>query len=343
MQKMHITPEENMSIQILIREIKERYQSSEDLDFLQNAALFAHELPKTVRAFLHEFKQNEPDLGACLLSGYVVDPQKIGKTPPHWNVRPSPSPTIEEEIFLILCGNLLGEPFGWSTQQNGYVVNNVVPIKEHETDQLGSGSKETLIWHTEDYQHPYRGDYLALFCLRNPNQAPTLYAPFSRGYLSDAQIQTLFESRFIMYPDQGHAPLNRYTDEQEHVDASLLEVAYQKVAELTTNPQKEAVLFGNPHYPYLRIDPTCMGDITDDKAAHEALVALMKSIDENIQEVALQPGDICFLDNNKAVHGRKAFQAYYDGNDRWLKRINITRDLKKSIASRPDKRSRVVS
>jgi alpha-ketoglutarate-dependent taurine dioxygenase len=56
----------------------------------------------------------------------------------------------------------------------------------------------------------------------------------------------------------------------------------------------------------------------------------------------LEPGDVCFIDNFKAVHGRRAFKARYDGHDRWLKRVNITRDLRKSRAEREAPTSRVI-
>jgi alpha-ketoglutarate-dependent taurine dioxygenase len=59
-------------------------------------------------------------------------------------------------------------------------------------------------------------------------------------------------------------------------------------------------------------------------------------------DVILQPGDIYFIDNFRAVHGRKPFKANYDGNDRWLKRINITRDLRKSRTYRSNPTSRII-
>jgi alpha-ketoglutarate-dependent taurine dioxygenase len=45
--------------------------------------------------------------------------------------------------------------------------------------------------------------------------------------------------------------------------------------------------------------------------------------------VALAPGDILILDNYRGVHGRRPFEAKYDGRDRWLKRVSVTRDLRR--------------
>ncbi|HYG65572.1 MAG TPA: arginine beta-hydroxylase, Fe(II)/alpha-ketoglutarate-dependent, partial [Thermoanaerobaculia bacterium] len=61
-----------------------------------------------------------------------------------------------------------------------------------------------------------------------------------------------------------------------------------------------------------------------------------------LKDVVLEPGEICFIDNFKAVHGRRAFRARYDGEDRWLKRVNIVRDLRKSRAVRPSAASRTI-
>lgn len=60
------------------------------------------------------------------------------------------------------------------------------------------------------------------------------------------------------------------------------------------------------------------------------------------QGVGLAPGDCVFIDNFRAVHGRKSFRARYDGTDRWLKRLNITRNLRGSRAWRPAADNRVI-
>lgn len=41
-----------------------------------------------------------------------------------------------------------------------------------------------------------------------------------------------------------------------------------------------------------------------------------------------------FLDNCRIVHERKPFKARHDGTDRWLKRLNVACDLRKSRSSR---------
>jgi enduracididine beta-hydroxylase len=70
---------------------------------------------------------------------------------------------------------------------------------------------------------------------------------------------------------------------------------------------------------------------------------MVKAIDEQMTDTVLQAGDVLILDNYRVVHGRKPFSAKFDGADRWLKRLNVTRDLRKSRAARADVRSRIVT
>ena len=107
--------------------------------------------------------------------------------------------------------------------------------------------------------------------------------------------------------------------------------------------EKVPILIGTPDSYYIRIDPYFMDSLDHDEEARTALDKLVNSIDARLNQVVLQPGDICFIDNYKAVHGRESFRAKYDGTDRWLKRINVTRDLRKSRGSRSHAASRLIA
>ena len=69
----------------------------------------------------------------------------------------------------------------------------------------------------------------------------------------------------------------------------------------------------------------------------------MASIEENLVGVPLEPGMRCFIDNYRAVHGRASFQARYDGTDRWLKRVSITRDLRRSAGDHVGSNARMIA
>ncbi|MEV4014383.1 TauD/TfdA family dioxygenase [Nonomuraea angiospora] len=86
---------------------------------------------------------------------------------------------------------------------------------------------------------------------------------------------------------------------------------------------------------FMRVDPV-------DHEAADALALLVKQMDDKMVDMALESGEFCFIDNYRVVHGRKPFSARHDGMDRWLKRINVTRDLRKSRARRRSRTERSI-
>ncbi len=338
MDRLLLSAEETSAIHALLDSIAARHASAEAPDFLDNTALYAHDLPHRVRAFLSNFKMRESS-AACVISGYPIDDAKIGQTPSHWKDK-SPATRCEEMLF-VLYGSLLGDVFGWSTQQDGYIVHDVAPIKGHEHEQINSASEQTIWWHTEDAFHPYRGDYVALMCLRNSEKAATTYASIDTLHLDDDTLNVLFEPRFTINPDQSHVTIYK-TMEQDDTDLVKHWALDRRDTVTFPSPTKVAVLFGHPRSPYMRLDPYFMDPLDADPEAQTALEVLSGEIDAHLSSVVLEPGDCCFIDNYRAVHGRKPFKARYDGRDRWLKRLNITRDLRKSRSARETSTARVL-
>jgi len=316
MERFVLNSDEVASLKKLIAEIAVRYDSVEDPAFLEEATVWAQEMPRRLRAALNHFRLAEPDAAHLIISGFPIDDEKIGRTPEHWN-RPLAErrPTLEEEIFFVLASSLLGECIAWKTQQAGRLVHDVMPIRGMEQEQIGTGSEQLITWHTEDAFHPMRGDYLAMMCLRNADRVPTTFASLERIRLDPEDWQTLFEPHYTVKPDLSHT---------------------------AGKAAKIALLFGDPRSPYIRIDHYFMDRVEDNPKAQKAFDALIDAVDAEIEDMVLEPGDVCFIDNYKAVHGRRAFKARYDGHDRWLKRINITRDLRKSRADREAPASRVI-
>jgi Fe(II)/alpha-ketoglutarate-dependent arginine beta-hydroxylase len=346
MEKLILSACEIDEIKSLVKGITSQYSSAEDDRFLKDASIIAHELPKRIRTFINDFRLLEPSSGVCLISGYPISEEKIGQTPSHWQYRQKISPALEEEIIFILFSTLLGDVIGWSTQQAGHIVHDVIPIQGHEHEQLGSSSKELLWWHNEDAFHPYRGDYLGMMCLRNKEKAATTVAPVdATSYLNPEEIAILFEPRFTIRPDESHLVKNQSDLQKTQANNDkLLSSAYQKISEISSEPEKISVLYGAQECPYVRIDPYFMdiNKLEDDNEALTALNKLIKSIESNLNELVLQPGDFIFIDNYKAVHGRNPYTTTYDGQHRWLKRIIVARDLRKSRSARPTATSRII-
>lgn len=327
-------------IRDLLGEIASRHDSAESQDFLDDAEVYAHELPRRVRKAVREFKLYEPDPGVLLISRFPVDEERLGPTPRHWNHRQRTPGELEEELLLVLFGSLLGECIGWSTQQDGRVVHDILPIPGKENEQLGSGSEELLWWHVEDAFHPYRGDYIGMACLRNPDSVPTTFLCIGELDLDFTQLPVLFEPHYTIRPDESHLLKNK--GEERRIEGTIAE-SYEHIEKMNQEPEKIAVLFGDPRSPYLRIDPYFMDPVRDHPEAQEALETLIAAIDEKIHDMPLGQGELCFIDNFRGVHGRKPFKARYDGTDRWMKRVNVVRDLRKSRAIREFAASRIMN
>jgi Fe(II)/alpha-ketoglutarate-dependent arginine beta-hydroxylase len=341
MQRYVLNSEEIATIQKLVAEIAAKYGSAEDPDFLLEASVLAHELPRGLRAALNSFRLTEPVDAAFCISGYPVNDEKIGPTPEHWDLSTEDrKPTLEEEILFVLTGSLLGDPIGWRTQQHGRIVHDVMPVKGMELEQIGIGSEQLIWWHTEDAFHPLRGDYIGLMFLRNPDRVPTTMASLERlpELLDPEDYKTLFEPHYTILPDKSHRPENAHAEAHEDLD----EHTFDRIQQMQQEPDKIPLLSGDRKSPYIQIDPYFMEPVKDNPRAQRAFEALCKVIDTEIRDVALEAGDICFLDNYKAVHGRRPFKARYDGRDRWFKRMNIARDLRKSRTDRQDSASRVI-
>jgi Fe(II)/alpha-ketoglutarate-dependent arginine beta-hydroxylase len=315
--------------------------SVEDPDFQREAAVHAHRLPEGLRRELVRFRLTEAS-GACLVRGLRIDEERIGPTPNHWSERQPVSPALREEVFFYLCAQLLGDPVAWATEQNGYVMHDILPVRGHEQEHIDSGSEVLLTWHTEVAFHPFRADYVALMCLRNPDAVETTFADLTDLDIPEEDRRILFQDRFVIRPDEIHlnrdrSSVNRGTQEL----SALIEESYQWVRAMDENPVPGPILSGNRRRPYLCIDPYSMDEPLDDEA-RTAFKNLCAEIERNIQPLALSPGDIVFIDNFRSVHGRRPFKARFDGTDRWLKRLNIARDLRKSSRARLTADSRII-
>jgi Fe(II)/alpha-ketoglutarate-dependent arginine beta-hydroxylase len=337
--RFNLNNDEVQQIKALASEVAAAHTSSDDPSFIAAASVYAQELPRRVRRHLTEFRLEEPASALCIVKGYPIEDEKIGDTPEHWKIRHQRSRVFEEEIVLVLLGSLLGDCIAWATQQDGHLVHDILPIKGMEHEQLGSGSEELLWWHTEDAFHAARGDYIGMACMRNMDRVPTTFLPMSKVELPQDVKRVLFEPHYTIRPDESHLKKNK--SDARAIDETLSE-SYDRIEKMNTAPDKLSVLFGSPDRPYIRVDPYFM-DPVEDPRAQQALATLISVVDQRIEDLVLEQGDFCFIDNFQGVHGRKPFKARYDGKDRWLKRINIARDLRRSRAMRAAAGERVIT
>ena len=325
----HLEHKELEKVKAVIDQAVSSYPSPDDPTFLNDAPVIAHEFPKRLRLFLNDFVSQETYPGVVVIKGFSINQAKIKLTPAHWNLNLDAKDTLEEQSYLVLLGSLLGSIFGWSTQQDGKIINDILPIEANTQEQLGTGSETLLTWHTEDAFHPYRADFIGLFCLRNPDKVATTVSWLDVNKLSFEQRDVLSSNRFRIRPDESHLTKNASQISVE-VQDDKVKRAFDRISEMNSDERKASVLFGDYDSPYLRLDPYFMDTLPEDPEAQTAFEALENVIDNGLYDLVLEAGDVCFLDNFRVVHGRNPFKARFDGTDRWLKRVNVTRDLRKS-------------
>jgi Fe(II)/alpha-ketoglutarate-dependent arginine beta-hydroxylase len=316
---LELNAEENQQISILLSSLLEQYHVPSDDTFLLEARIIANKLPGSIVKKLNDFRYSEDHNGTFMLRGFYIDDEEIGATPFMTSKELDESSALREGFMLMLLVSLLGDAMAWSSQRNGALINNILPVKGDETEQLSTGSLADLDWHTEEAFHPFRADYLTLMCLRNPDRIPTLIGSVKDVEVDPLTKKILFESRFIFGTDNNF-----------------------KNGAAAKSIDPEPVFFGNFDTPYVKIDPAFMQTLPGDKAAETALAMITEQFSNALTEIVLLQGDVLFIDNYRVVHGRKGFQPRFDGTDRWLKRVNITTDLRKSRSMRKHQHSRVI-
>lgn len=284
-------------------------------DFLMNAVVWGQELPRRLREALYNFKLKENCEAICV-RGFPLDDSRIGPTPKAHRSAGQVEIVGRIEIIHVLCASLLGEAFAWNTIQNGFIINDVMPLIDDLYVVSSSGSASKFDFHTEDAFHRCAGDYLGLMCFRNPDRVGTVLSNILPGDLSALAIDTLFEPRYFVGAN----------------------VAQEVPAVKTLSP----VLFGNKSFPYLRVNLNNTSTQPNDEDAIKALEELKQVLRKNATVVVFEPGDCWYIDNLRVAHGRWPFQPRFDGTDRWLKRLYVSSSFRQSAPYRAAPTSRTL-
>lgn len=264
-------------------------------------------LPVDAFDALLEFADAGNDTGALLLRGLPV-----GALPP---TPESPSVAVEKdllsELTLLTIGRLLGQPVGYQPENNGRVVQNIVPTREGASRQVSTSSAVNLAWHTEAAFHPHRPRFLLLFCLRGDAAAHTTLC----------SVREIVESLSLRTRALLASPVFRTRADESYVHSEK-----RPLGRLTS------VLQGDPSNPTLVFDADLMVGQGDEATA--ALRELGEAMEAAHTSVVLEPGDLLVVDNTVAVHGRSPFTPRFDGKDRWLQRTFVVSDLAASAGER---------
>jgi L-asparagine oxygenase len=247
----------------------------------------------------------------------------VGNLPTDTDLPETPTdggPSREKHTFVAECvlfglSQLLGEPVGFTSEKNGRLVHDVVPVKKGSTTQTNESSTVFLNFHNDivyddtgryDIANP---DFLVLNCLRQDRggEAVTSYADARDVCMAvdPDMLRVLREPVFRL-----NAPGSYVRD----VAAG---------APVLSDPIP--VVAGPEHAPEISLSANGVRGLTT--AAEDALASLQTACVSVAHQVRLGPGSALLINNRKGLHARSQFGAGHDGGDRWLQRTYIRRNL----------------
>lgn len=207
--------------------------------------------------------------------------------------------------ILLQYADKFGHPISYIQEQQGSLIQNIIPVHKTEMQQISTSSKVQLALHTEGAFHPYKPDYVMLLCLRGDHNAVTTYANIEDiiNLLDQEVINYLQDCAYAVGIDQSFKkPGKKY---EETILSILKKIKHDE-------------------YDFI-YDEDLMKPINIFSSM--AIDKLAQSISKCVKEVVLKTGDLLIIDNNKTIHGRKPFQPRYDGTDRWVQRMLVRKQL----------------
>lgn len=280
----------------------------DDADWLVAARARSCRLPDRLAEEIRRYRHDPGAAGTLLISGLPIDEAALPDTP---SVRDSVAreATVPAAV-AVLVGMHLGELVAYRQEKQGALVQDVVPVRGLEQSQSNAGSVP-LEFHIENAFHPHRPDYVGLLCLRNDHEksAGTLVASIRQALplLDPADRELLGQPRFVTAPP----PSFQAGEGAAH-----------------------AVLQGCPDDPDICVDFSATS-ASDDEGKY-ALERLREALLTVSSSLVLQSGEMAFVDNRIVLHGRTTFIPRYDGRDRWLHRVYVHLDQRRSRANRRD-------
>jgi L-asparagine oxygenase len=240
--------------------------------------------------------------------------QRIGEIPPTPATSVIDDSVTPESVKVLReYGSILGYPVSYAQEQNGRLIQNLVPVHKTEYQQISTSSKVELEMHTESSFHPYRPSYVILLCLRGDNAVATTYADDFDivPKLSQEAISILQKKWFTTQIDQSFR-----ADGQPDVHV------YTPILEKTNQDSDWKITYDSWFMK-------AVGDGSEDTLfqAERALQEMRDAVNSSTKEVVLKTGDLLVINNDCTIHGRKPFRPRYDGTDRWVQRMLVIREM----------------
>tara|TARA_A100001015_G_scaffold62188_1_gene68583 strand:- start:384 stop:1319 length:936 start_codon:yes stop_codon:yes gene_type:complete len=271
--------------------------------FLKEAKEAAHELPESLKEILYEFKHSE--YAALLLKNLYID---RGIETPSSNMHHIGETTLLGKVQAIInC--YIGEMVSYEAEGDGRLFQDMVPNETMQDSQTSLSSKAELELHTEQAFSELRPDYLSLACLKGASDAKTYLLDIYdlMDSLDIEDICLLKQSLWNIGVDLSFK-MNGCSD---HIRGPI-----PIISVLDQSLQ-------------LNFDQDLMIGLNEEaKLLSEKIIRIYY---EQRKHIVLKPGNLLIINNHKAVHGRSIFTPNFDGNDRFIIRSFIMKNLDKTM------------
>lgn len=278
----------------------------------KRASLF---VPDRIRKNLMDFAKHGSKTGYLLIKNAPLDKNEIPDTPKNNNYQIGEK--LEITCIQAILLNVIGEIIAYEAECNGHLFQDIVPNKLMAKNQTSLGSKIELEIHTEQAFSKLRPDILSLSCVRGDLNAFTHILP----------VQTILDNVTEYERELLKKPLWK-----TGVDLSFKLNDHEFIEGDIRGPMP--IINGTQNDPILIFDQDLMTGITEE--ANNLLKKIIDIYYKNKLRHNLKPGEIIFVDNRRAVHGRSPFFPKYDGKDRFLVRCFAVFNYESTKYARPN-------
>jgi len=298
MEESHIIELTNDEIEVmkeLAMNISENPSISPELYCLQVKSASQH-VPQRIYTLLQNFAHKGTNTGFLLIRSIPVG--EIPSTPENNNCKIGEQTILAkiQSIFVSVISNMIA----YEAEGYGRLFQDVIPVKSMEKNQTSISSSVELEIHTEQAFSKLRPDILSLACLRGNAKAYTYILPVHSiiNNVSQTELEMLKTPLWNSGVD-----LSFKLNDHEFIEGDI------------RGPM--SIIRGD-NAPLLVFDQDLMTGITDE--SNEMIQKIVDIYYKHRLYHNLTPGEIIFIDNNRAVHGRSPFSPNYDGLDRFLVR-----------------------
>ena len=305
--KIILTENDIENLKYIARKIKYDPYNNPELFCNEIKKIFS-EIPENLKNIFINFKNNGSETGFLLVNISFSDHDRLILTPDS-NEQYIGGTTELAKIQAILM-SIMGNMVSYEAEGCGNLFQDIIPVKSMSNNQTSTGSNFELEIHTEQAFSKLRPDIISLACLRGDINALTYVLPvqYILSNMNEDEIELLKQPLWKTGVD-----LSFKLNNNDFIDGDI------------RGPF--SIIQGNEKNPNLIFDQDLMFGITD-QSQH-----ILKKIVNIYYKYRLShnliSGDIIFIDNNRAVHGRSQFQPKFDGFDRFLIRTFLVFDYER--------------